>query len=70
MASARAKELAKNGFATLAEAQEFLQVKQTFLYKLMRTRVIPYGRFGRHRKIPWNALHEFAANQLDRINNL
>lgn len=70
MATARAIQLVQQGMATMEEACKFLTIGRTSLYELLNTKAIPYARFGNERKIPWVALHEYAASKLDKINTL
>ena len=49
------------GFTTVAEAAEFLAVSRPHVYVLMDRGDLPFVRFGRCRRIPRRALHDFVS---------
>ncbi len=57
-------EMVRDGFADVAEAQGYLRLSRSTVYALMDSGDLAYARFGRSRRIPWRALHEYAARQL------
>lgn len=60
----RRDEMVRDGFAEVAQAQEYLRLSRSSIYKLMEKGDLLYARFGRTRRIPWRSLREFAARQL------
>lgn len=48
------------GNATVKEAAAFLRLSLATVYELMDKRQLPYCRFGRARRVPWNALLKFS----------
>ena len=59
-------ELVRDGFASVEEAQDFLSLGRSSIYKLMDNGELNYARFGRTRRIPWRSLREYATRQLTR----
>ena len=57
-------EMVRDGFAEVAEAQEFLRLSRSTIYTLMDRGLLSFARFGRTRRIPWRALRDYAAAQL------
>jgi excisionase family DNA binding protein len=56
--------MVRDGFAEVAEAQEYLRLSRSTVYALMDSGDLLYARFGRSRRIPWLSLREYAARQL------
>jgi excisionase family DNA binding protein len=56
--------MVRDGFAEIAEAQEYLRLSRSTIYSFMETGVLAYARFGRRRRIPWRALRAYAAQQV------
>jgi excisionase family DNA binding protein len=54
------------GFVDVPEAGKRLSLSRTKIYDLMDSGELPYARFGRARRIPIRALHEYAEKQLVR----
>jgi excisionase family DNA binding protein len=54
------QSLAREGFATIPAAKEFLSISRSALYGLMNKGQIRYAKVGKSRRIPWAALHRFA----------
>jgi excisionase family DNA binding protein len=54
----------RDGFAEIAEAQQYLRLSRATIYTLMETGRLAYARFGRTRRIPWRALYDYAASNL------
>ena len=52
------------GFAKVAEAEKFLGVSRAKLYQMMDAGALTYAKMGRSRRIPWQALREYAASCL------
>lgn len=52
------------GFASLRQAQQFLDVGRSKLYEMMDKEGLAFASFGRRRKIPWVELRKFAADRL------
>ncbi|MDB4614156.1 helix-turn-helix domain-containing protein [bacterium] len=46
------------GFATVAEVSQFLNLSRTFIYGMMEKGELPYIQFGRTRRISWRLLRE------------
>ena len=63
-AAARQIDLVADGLLTIEEAFEFLRIKRSKFYKLMKDKKIGSVKIGRRRLIPLRLLLEFAANQL------
>lgn len=63
-------QLAASGFLTVAEAAQFLAVSRTTIYELLRSGAIPSARFGRARRIPRQALIDFAESALSASGSL
>jgi excisionase family DNA binding protein len=57
-------ELVADGFLGVDRAAEFLGLSKAMVYILMSDGVIPFAKFGRARRIPRKALHDYAAAQL------
>jgi excisionase family DNA binding protein len=51
---------AADGFATIAEAAEFLRLSRATVYNLMEAGQLAYAKFGRSRRVPRRALLEYA----------
>jgi excisionase family DNA binding protein len=51
--------LARDGFATVAEAAAFLGLSRAKVYLLMDSGELAYAKFGKSRRIPWRALREY-----------
>jgi excisionase family DNA binding protein len=60
------ESLVRDGFAQVADAQQFLKLSRAKVYLLMDDGSLPYARFGRSRRIPWRALHAYAERCLVR----
>jgi excisionase family DNA binding protein len=60
----KSDELIKEGFAEVAEAQDYLRLSRASIYNLMTSGELPFARFGRTRRIPWRALYNFAARSM------
>jgi excisionase family DNA binding protein len=56
--------LVQDGFADVAEAQAYLRLSRAMVYLLMESGALVYARFGRRRRIPWRALHQYAEKNL------
>jgi hypothetical protein len=56
------------GFARLAEAQHFLGISRAMLYLLMDAGDLAYAKFGKCRRIPWQALRDYAASRMVQPN--
>jgi excisionase family DNA binding protein len=54
----------RDGFAEVAEAQQYLKLSRATIYSLMESKQLAYARFGRTRRIPWRSLYEYAAGHL------
>ena len=52
--------LIADGLVTVEYAAKFLGLGRSSLYALMETGALPFAKFGRARRIPKNALLEFA----------
>jgi excisionase family DNA binding protein len=61
-----ASSLADEGFATIREAMTYLSISRATLYALMDAGDLPYAKFRRCRRIPWQALREYATRNLVR----
>ncbi len=59
-----AADLVQDGFASVTEAMRYLSISRTTLYALMDGSQLAYAKVGRSRRIPWRALHAFAAAAL------
>jgi excisionase family DNA binding protein len=57
-------ELIGEGFVGVEDAMEFLGLCRASIYKHMDAGELAYAKFGRSRRIPKRALHEFAAKAL------
>jgi excisionase family DNA binding protein len=53
-------DLVENGFLTVAEAAKFLHLCRATVYTLMDSGAIPYAKFGKSRRVPRQALREYA----------
>jgi excisionase family DNA binding protein len=62
----RGDELIGDGFVTVPKAAEFLGVSRAKVYQVMDAGELPYAKFGRSRRIPRRALHEYAQSCLVR----
>jgi excisionase family DNA binding protein len=60
----QARDLVEDGFATLPQGGKFLALCRASLYALMDKGELPYAKFGKSRRIPWRALHEYARKNL------
>jgi excisionase family DNA binding protein len=60
----RQNALIEGGFVEVNDAAEFLSVSRVTIYKLMDSGELAYAKFGRSRRIPKRALHEYAARQM------
>jgi excisionase family DNA binding protein len=49
-----------DGLASIREAEEFLSVGRSTLYKLMDSGELRFAKVGKCRRIPWRALREYA----------
>jgi excisionase family DNA binding protein len=58
--SSAPEALASAGFLSLKDAAQFLSISRAALYALMDKGQLPYAKFGRSRRIPRKALHDFA----------
>lgn len=56
--------LVEGGFARVREAAKFLNVAESTIYAWMSQGVLPFTRFGRCRRIPWEALRRYAEENL------
>jgi excisionase family DNA binding protein len=52
------------GFATVADACQYLRVSRATLYKLMDAGDLVYAKMRRSRRIPWRVLKEYGARSL------
>jgi excisionase family DNA binding protein len=57
-------DVVRDGFASVEQAEEFLRLGRSTVYKLMESGELIYAQFGRSRRIPWRAIREYAAKQL------
>jgi excisionase family DNA binding protein len=53
--------MAAEGFASIPEAQKYLNLSRSSIYRLMDDNQLAFARFGRSRRIPLAALRSFAA---------
>jgi excisionase family DNA binding protein len=53
-------DLVDCGFADVATAAAFLGISRSKVYMLMESGELPYAKFGKCRRIPRRALHDFA----------
>jgi excisionase family DNA binding protein len=60
----RVSPLVDEGFASIKEAMAFLSLCRATLYKFMDDGELAYAKFGRARRIPWQALKDFAQRNL------
>lgn len=58
------EQLVNSGFVTALEASKFLGVSRSHIYALMERGELPYSRFGNSRRIPRQAMIEFATKSL------
>jgi excisionase family DNA binding protein len=58
------ENLVLDGFAEVAEGQEYLKLSRATLYALMESGQLAYARFGRRRRIPWASLRAYAERNL------
>jgi excisionase family DNA binding protein len=54
------KTMFADGFASIREAEDFLSVSRSTIYKLMDSRELPFAKVGKCRRIPWRSLREYA----------
>jgi excisionase family DNA binding protein len=55
-AEALARDSRRDGFASAEEAGRFLSLSRPMITKLVASGSMPYKRFGRSLRIPWNWL--------------
>ncbi len=58
-------QLVESGLATIDEAAKYLRCSHTSIYRYF-TEGLPFFQYGNKRRIPWVALHAFAAAGLVR----
>jgi excisionase family DNA binding protein len=58
------RDVVAEGFAKLPEAQQFLGVCRATLYQLMDSGELAYAKFGKCRRIPWQALRAYASSRM------
>lgn len=63
-AAGKELELVAEGLATVKQAEQFLSVSRAKVYSLMDAGELRYAKLGKSRRIPWQALREYAANCL------
>jgi excisionase family DNA binding protein len=59
-----AMQLVENGFLTIPEASRFLRVSRSSVYNLCRSGALRFAKFGDSRRIPLDAVKQYAAGQL------
>lgn len=59
-----AMRLVENGFMTIPEASQFLRVSRSSVYNLCRSGALRFAKFGDSRRIPLDAVRQYAAGQL------
>ncbi|MBI2379095.1 MAG: helix-turn-helix domain-containing protein [Deltaproteobacteria bacterium] len=64
MSDTTREDLVAEGLATCPEAQAFLRVGHSTLYRLMGCGELAYVQIGRSRRIPWRALRDLASRHL------
>jgi excisionase family DNA binding protein len=52
--------LSTAGFATVEQAMQFLALSRSSVYALMDHGQIKSAKFGKARRLPWRALHDYA----------
>ena len=50
----------QSAYATIIEAGLYLNLGRTAVYSLMDNNELAHAKFGRLRRIPWDALREYA----------
>jgi excisionase family DNA binding protein len=56
--------IASGGFATIDQAARFLSLSRATVYNLMDGGELPWAKFGRARRIPWDAIRAYGAKNL------
>jgi excisionase family DNA binding protein len=60
------KKVVEGGFQKIPEAASFLGISRSKLYQLLDQGALAYAKFGRSRRIPRQALLDYAQRQLVR----
>jgi excisionase family DNA binding protein len=60
----RTPDLMDDGFVTVAQAAEYLNLSRATVYALMDSGELAYAKFGRSRRIPRRALMDYAGRSL------
>lgn len=50
--------------ANVTEVAKYLNLCRSSVYNLMDTGQLPYAKFGRSRRIPWDAVEEFVESSM------
>jgi excisionase family DNA binding protein len=58
--------LVRDGFMTVRETALFLRIAQSSVYALMSSGVLAFAKFNRSRRIPTQAVLDFAARNMCR----
>jgi excisionase family DNA binding protein len=56
----QARDLNEDGYLTIGEVAQFLRLCRATVYTLMDNGSIPYAKFGKSRRVPRQALREYA----------
>jgi excisionase family DNA binding protein len=56
--------LIDDGFVTVPQAAAFLSLSRATVYALMDAGELAYAKFGRSRRVPRRALHDYAGRSL------
>ena len=62
----RGETIFRDGFATVTEAARFLRVSRAKLYLMMDAGDLVYAKFGKSRRIPWQAIYALVERSLVR----
>jgi excisionase family DNA binding protein len=60
-------EVVREGFATIKEAAAYLRLGRSKVYLMLDQGKLPYSRFDRCRRIPWQSLRAYAAASLQGL---
>jgi excisionase family DNA binding protein len=58
------REMVADGFANLFEASMYLRISRSAIYILMNAGELPFAKFGKSRRIPWEALRDYGARSM------
>ncbi len=67
MTTSRNNELINDGLERISEAARFLGVSRSYIYRLMRSGVLPFVKLGKSRRLPIRAVRMLAADHLIHI---